>query len=80
MQTAIIHPFISNNRQAVYLPQDFAYPQDTQLIMTKENDTVLLKPVTNLSQVPQLFAQIGEQTKDFDEKIERTFVDNQRDW
>lgn len=87
MQTTITHPFTSGNSQVVRLPKAFAFPKNTQLIMTKENDTIILKPVANLSQVPDLFAKLGQSVAsdkregEIDRSFEdRNFEDNARDW
>lgn len=67
--------FNAGNSQAVRLPKDFAYPTGTQLILTKENDVVTIRPVQNLADVLPIFAKIGKQIG----QIERMeFEDNQR--
>ncbi len=75
MNSNLMSSYIVGNSQAIHLPKAFAYPKNTPLMITKEKDTVTLKPVKNLAQVPELFAQIGKNTANFDEKIEREFID-----
>ncbi|MDO4250882.1 MAG: hypothetical protein Q4C68_05160 [Moraxella sp.] len=70
-------PFIAGNSQAVRLPKEFAYPDGTPLILSKDNGVITIRPVTNLSDVPSLFADIGKTVGE----IERAeFDDAERAW
>lgn len=70
-------PFIAGNSQAIRLPKDFAYPENTPLILSKENGVITIRPVQTLADVPSLFAQIGSQVGEF-ERVE--LDDDGRDW
>lgn len=70
-------PFVAGNSQAIRLPKDFAYPDNTPLILSKENGVITIRPVQTLQDVPQLFAQIGSQVNEF-ERLE--LDDDGREW
>lgn len=59
-------PFTAGNSQAIRLPKDFAYPDNTPLILSKDNGVITIRPVQTLADVPSLFAQIGEQIGEFE--------------
>lgn len=69
--------FQAGNSQAIRLPKDFAYPENTPLILSKENGVITIRPLQDLSQVTDLFAKIGEKFGSF-ERVE--FEANERDW
>lgn len=70
-------PFLAGNSQAIRLPKEFAYPENTPLILSKNNGVITISPVQNLGQVPALFAEIGEMMGDF-ERMELN--DDGRSW
>lgn len=70
-------PFVAGNSQAIRLPKDFAYPDNTPLILSKENGVITIRPVQTLANVPSLFAQIGSQMDEF-ERLD--LDDDGRDW
>lgn len=81
MATIITHPFKSGNSQAIRLPKDFAYPENTQLILNKENNIITLTPVTTLERLPALFGKLGESLGDDLHNFERDeLLDNERAW
>lgn len=69
-------PFIAGNSQAVRLPKEFSYPENTPLILSKENGVITIRPVETLVDVPSLFAQIGQSAQM--ERIE--LDDSERGW
>ncbi|MDH2927751.1 antitoxin [Lonepinella koalarum] len=77
MPTIQTKPFVAGNSQAIRLPKDFAYPDNTPLILTKHNGVITIRPVENLSTVPEIFAQIGKQMGEF-ERIE--LDETERNW
>ena len=77
MQSIHTKPFVAGNSQAIRLPKDFAYPDNTPLILSKENGVITIRPVESLADVPKLFAEIGNQLTDF-ERVE--LGEDGRDW
>lgn len=70
-------PFLAGNSQAIRLPKEFAYPENTPLILSKNNGVITICPVQDLGQVPALFAEIGEMMGEF-ERVE--LDDDGRNW
>ncbi|WP_439258276.1 antitoxin [Lonepinella sp. BR2271] len=77
MPTIHTKPFTAGNSQAIRLPKDFAYPDNTPLILSKNNGVITIQPMENLSSVPDIFAQIGKQIGEF-ERID--LDDKERSW
>lgn len=77
MLTLQTKPFLSGNSQAIRLPKEFAYPDNTPLILSKDNGVITIRPIQNLGEVPSLFAEIGKVVGD----IERAELDDsERVW
>lgn len=77
MLTLQTKPFLSGNSQAIRLPKEFAYPDNTPLILSKDNGVITIRPVQNLAEVPALFAEIGKVVGEI-ERVE--LDDNERAW
>ena len=78
MPTIQTKPFIAGNSQAIRPPKEFAYPENTQLILHKENGVTTIRPVASLADVPNIFQTLGDKmTGDF-ERID--LDDAERDW
>ena len=78
MPSIMTHPFASGNSQAVRLPKSIAFPPNTPLIITKENDVVTITPVKTMAHVPALFTALGKHLpSDFElDELE----ENERAW
>lgn len=72
MPTLTTKPIMAGNSQAVRLPKEFAYPANTPLIISKENDVITIRPVTDLSEIPSLFKSLGD-------KMDSDFVRDELD-
>lgn len=78
MLNILTQPFISGNSQAVRLPKSIAYPPNTPLVISKENDVVTITPVKTLAHVPALFTALGQHLTSGFERDE--LIENERAW
>ena len=78
MPTIQTKPFKAGNSQAVRLPKEFAYPENTQLILHKENGVITIRPITSLADVPSIFQALGDKMAGDFERMD--LEDVERDW
>lgn len=69
-------PLMAGNVQAIHLPKSLAFEPNVPVVIHKENDKLIIEPVQTLANVPELFAQLGNE-----QNIQReTLAENERTW
>jgi len=69
--------FTAGNSAAVRIPANMAFPPKTELIVSREGNTIKVEPLApTLKDVPQLFAKIGK----FHSSQRPEFVEAEREW
>jgi antitoxin VapB len=69
--------FVAGNSAAVRIPANMAFPPKTELLVTREGNTIKVEPLMpTLRDVPQLFAQLGK----FHSGQRPEFEDVERKW
>ncbi|QMT32120.1 antitoxin [Alysiella filiformis] len=69
-------PLMAGNVQAIHLPKSLAFEPNVPVVIHKENDKLIIEPVQTLANVPELFAQLGNE-----QDIQReTLAENERTW
>ena len=72
--------FRAGNSQAVRLPADIAFPPKTELVITREDEKIIIQPLEKtMEDVPFLFASLKKYTKE--EVLARPeFIEAERSW
>jgi antitoxin VapB len=53
--------FVAGNSAAVCIPANMAFPPKTELVVTREGNTIKVTPLApTLKDVPRLFAELGQ--------------------
>ena len=53
--------FVAGNSAAVRIPASMAFPPKTELVVTREGNTIKVEPLTpTLKDVPRLFVELGK--------------------
>jgi antitoxin VapB len=72
--------FQAGNSQAVRLPADIAFPPKTELVVTREGEKIIIRPLEKtMEDIPLLFASLKKHV--IGEVLARPeFIESERDW